>query len=140
MTHPTVVTHLRFGTPDPPTNPIKARGGTELDNHTNVEHRNMFAPLSQQSSESYDQGSEALSLGIFRGGTASGTSSSRGSRGRDPIPLTPKILLLLDLLEPDKGKQARPLDRASHMIEDTPCTEQNLHTKLERKADREIKR
>jgi hypothetical protein len=27
----------------------------------------------------------------------------------DPIPLTPEILLLLDRLEPDKGKQARIL-------------------------------
>ena len=35
---PLVVTHLCFGTPEPPTIPIMARGGTELDNRNNVEH------------------------------------------------------------------------------------------------------
>ncbi len=68
------------------------------------------------------------------------TSSLRGSRGRDPIPLTPEILLLLDRLEPDKGKQARLL--TEHLTEQRtlPCTEQELQKLLERKAEKEIKR
>ena len=47
MTHPTMVTLLRFSTLDPPTIPIMARGGTEPENHTYVEHQNKFAPLRQ---------------------------------------------------------------------------------------------
>ena len=67
-------------------------------------------------------------------------SNSRGNRGRDPIPLTPEILLLLDQLEPDKGKQARLLTEhlTGHMT--LPCTQQKLQIQLERKAGREIKR
>ena len=60
MTHPPVITYIRFGTPDPPTIPIKARGGTEPDNHTNVEHQNRFAPLRHQGSESCDQASDRV--------------------------------------------------------------------------------
>ena len=140
MTHPPIVTHLRFGTPDPPPIPIRARGGTERDKHTNVEHHNRFAPLRHQGSESSGQESEALSSAILRGGTASGASSSRGIRGRDPIPLTPRILFLLDRLEPDKGRQARLLTEHLTGQRTLPCTEQELQIQLKRKADREIRR
>ena len=106
---PTGVTRLRFETPDPPTVPIGASGGTTPDNRNLFEHQNRFAPLRQHGSESSEQGSEALSSGMLRGGSASVASSSRGRRGREPTPLLPEILLLLDRLEPDKGKQARLL-------------------------------
>jgi len=105
---PPVVTHLRFGTPEPPTIPLKDGGRTHARTNP-VELQNRFAPLSQQGANSGDQGSEALSSGILRGGPPSAASSSRGSRGRDPISLTPEIVLLLNRLEPDKGKQARLL-------------------------------
>ena len=94
---------MRFGTPQPPTIPIRASGGTSSDNRNPFEHQNKFAPLMLQGRESGDQGSEALSSGILRGGFASVVSSSRGSRGKEPTPLTPEILLLLDRLKPDKG-------------------------------------
>ena len=70
----------------------------------------------------------------------SAASSSRGSRGRDLIPLTPEFLLLMDRLEPDKGKQARLITEhlTRHMT--LPCTEHGLHKLLERKAEKEIKR
>jgi hypothetical protein len=68
----------------------------------------MFAPLRQQGANLGEQGSLNLSSGILGVGSTS-ASSSRGSRGREPIPLTPEILLLLDRLDPDKGKQARLL-------------------------------
>ena len=86
-----------------------------------------------------EQGSLNLSYGILRGGSTS-ASSSRGSKGREPIPLTPEILLLLDRLEPDKGKQARLL--AEHLTgqRTLPNTEQELHKLLERKVEKEIKR
>ena len=103
---PTGVTRMRFGTPDPPTVPIKASGGTPLDNCNPVEHHNKFATLGQQGSESSDRGSEAIGSGILKEGFASFVSNSRGSRGKETIPLTPEILLLLDRLEPDKGKKA----------------------------------
>ena len=74
-------------------------------------------------------------------GSASVASSSRGSRGRDLIPLTPEILNLSDRLEPDKGKQ-RPRLLAEHLTgqRTLPATEEELQEYLERKATREIKR
>jgi len=45
VTPPTALTHLRFGTPAPPTNPIRARGGTALDNNYIAEHQKRYAPL-----------------------------------------------------------------------------------------------
>ena len=61
----------------------------------------------------------------------------QGQRSR---PLTPELLLLLDRLEPHKGKQARML--TEHLIgqRTLPYTEQELQTHMERKAEREIKR
>ena len=105
---PPVVTHLRFGTPKPPTLPIRNGGGKSTGNNS-VELENRFSPLRHQGANSGDRVNEDLTSGIIKGGSTSATSSSRGSRGMDPIPLTPEILLLLDHLEPDKGKQARLL-------------------------------
>ena len=122
MTSPTGATRLRFGTPDPPTISIKSSGGTKPDNRSRVEYQNMFAPLRQQGIESSDQGSEAFSSRILKGGSASVASSSRGSRGREPIPLAPEILLLLDRLEVDKGKQARLLTKHLTCQRTLPCT------------------
>ena len=51
---PTGVTHLRFGTPEPPTIPIRVRGGTDLNNINLVDHQNKIAPLRQQGIESGD--------------------------------------------------------------------------------------
>ena len=87
---PPVVTHLRFGTPDPPTIPI--RDGGEISTGTiPIELHNRFAPLRQQGANLGEQDSLNLSSEILRGGSTSNASSSRGSRGRDPIPLTPEI-------------------------------------------------
>jgi len=137
---PTSANRLRFSTPEPPTILFRVSGGTNTDNNL-VEHQNMFAPLMhQQGANSGDEGNEALSSGIFRGGSASAASSSRGSRGRDPTPLTPEILLLLDRLEPDKGKQARLLTERLTGQRTLPSKEHELHKLLERKAEKEIKR
>ena len=73
-------------------------------------------------------------------GSASVASSSRGSKGRDPIPITAEILLLLDRLELDKEKQARLLTEHLTRHRTLPCTELKLQIKMERKTDREIKR
>ena len=75
-----------------------------------------------------------LTSGILRGGSTSVASSSRGSIGREPIPLTPEILLLLDRLEPDKGKQARLLTEHLRGQRTLPCTEEELAILLEKKA------
>jgi hypothetical protein len=130
---------LSFGTPAPPIIPINRGARTTSGNLNNVEHLNRFAPLRQQGANSGEQGSLNLSSGILRGGSSS-ASSSRGSRGRDPIPLTPEILQLLDRLELDKGKQARLL--TEHLIgqRTLPITEQELQQLMERKAQTEIKR
>ena len=63
-----------------------------------------------------------------------------GSRGRDPIPLTPEILHLLDRLEPDKGKQARLLTEHLTGQRLLPSTEQELQQHLEKQAQREIRK
>jgi hypothetical protein len=99
----TGVTRLRLGTPEPTTLPIKEGGGTNTGN-ISVEHSNKFAALRQQGANSGEQGSPNLSSGILRGGSTS-ASSSRGSRGREPIPLTPEILQLLGRLEPRGSKR-----------------------------------
>jgi hypothetical protein len=136
---PTSITRLRFGTPEPPIMSIRDGGGTNTGNNL-VEYQKRFAPLKQHGANSRDQDSEALSSGILRGGSASAASSSRGSRGRDPIPLTPEILLLLDRLEPDKGKQARLLTEHLTRQRTLPCTKQELQKPLQRKAEKDIKR
>jgi hypothetical protein len=64
----------------------------------------------------------------------------RGSKCKDPIPLTPEILLLLDRIEPDKGKQARLLTEHLTGHRTLPCTKHKLQMLLEKKAEREIKR
>jgi len=51
VTLPTVVTRLRFGTLEPPTIPISARGGTYLENRNSIEHQNTFAPRRQRGNE-----------------------------------------------------------------------------------------
>jgi len=136
---PPVVTHLRFGTSDPPTIPISDGGGISTGT-TPVELHIRFAPLRQQGANSGEQGILNLSSGILRGGSSSTASSSRGSRGRNPIPLTPEIFLLPDRLEPDKGKQARLLTEHLTGQRTLPCTEHELQKLLERKAEKEIKR
>jgi hypothetical protein len=97
---------MRFGTVEPPKLLGRSGGGAAPAIPNIEEHQNRFTPLRQQGSGSGERGSLDLSSGIPRGGASSAASSSKGSRGREPIPLTPEILLLLDRLEPDKGKQA----------------------------------
>jgi hypothetical protein len=67
-----------------------------------------------------------LSFGILKGRSFAAASSSTRSKGRDPIPLTPEILLLLDRLELDKGKQARLFTENLSCQRTLPCTEQEL--------------
>jgi hypothetical protein len=75
---------------------------------TIIELSNPYDILAQHGSGAADRDSDRLSFGSVSGANTT-TSGSKGSRGRDPIPLTPEILHLLDRLEPNKGKQARLL-------------------------------
>jgi len=86
------------------------------------------------------QNMEGLSSTIHREEGTSVASSSKGSKGRNPIPLTPQILHLLDRLEHDKGKQARLL--TEHLIgqRTLPTTEDKFQQHLKRKTTRLIKR
>jgi hypothetical protein len=136
---PTAPTRLIFGTHAPPTIPINRGAGTIPYIPNIVEHTIRFTPLREHGANSEEQGSLNLSSGILRGGSSS-ASSSRGSRGREPIPLTPEILHLLDRLELDKGKRARLLTEHLTGEETLPITEQELQKLLERKAEKEIKR
>ncbi len=95
--------------------------------------------LAQQGSGAADRDSDRLSFGLVSGANTA-TSGSRGSRGRDPIPLTPEILHLLDRLEPNKGKQARLLTEHLTGQRQLPSTEQELQQHLEKQAQREIRK
>jgi hypothetical protein len=97
-----------------------------------------YDPIAEHGSGTNDRDNERLRFGSLSG--ASGThSSARNTRGRDPIPLTPEILHLLDRLEPDKGKQAMLLTEHLTGRRTLPSTEAELHTNLERRAARELK-
>jgi hypothetical protein len=63
---------------------------------------------------------------MLRGGSASVASSSRESIGRKPIPITPEILLLMDRIKPDKGKQARLITEHLTSQRTLPCTKEEL--------------
>ena len=52
VTPPTVVTHLRFGTPNPPTILRRARWGIVRYNNNTADQQDRFTPLSEQGSES----------------------------------------------------------------------------------------
>jgi hypothetical protein len=69
---------------------------------------NRYEPIAKQGNGINERDRERLNFGSLS--RASRThSSARNTKGREPIPLTPEILHLLDILEPDKGKQARLL-------------------------------
>jgi hypothetical protein len=87
--------------------PVRANSGPPSVGTTTTKLKNTYAPLEPLGSGTKGRDSDILSFSSVSG--ASVGSGSRGSRGRDPIPLTPKILHFLDRLEPDKGKQAMML-------------------------------
>ena len=74
--------------------------------HNNIKHNynnNNFHPLAE---EHIDEGRGSDKV---REGSASNVSSSRDSRMRDRVILTPEILAMLDMHEPEKAKQAKLL-------------------------------
>ena len=103
-----MVTRLSCGALAPPTLPY-ARGQSAAGSGGAIPLHNRFEPLGDQASISSGRYSEPLKSSILKEGTTSASSNARGNRGRDPIPLTPEILHLLDKLEPNKGKEARLL-------------------------------
>jgi len=68
------------------------------------QNHNMFQPLAEHNNANSDKGRV-----LVREGSVSDASSSKESMKRKLIPLTPEILLLLDRLDPDKGRQAKLL-------------------------------
>jgi len=102
-------------------------------------HMNRFEPIAEQGNGTNERDNERLSFGSLS--RASGThSSAMNNKCRDPIPLNPEILHLLDRLEPDKGKQAKLLTEHLTGQRNLPSTEAELQTQLERRAAREFKR
>jgi DNA-binding XRE family transcriptional regulator len=96
-----------------------------------------FSPFGENGSVLRGKDREAVRSSILSGGSSASTSSIKG---REPIPLTPEILQLLDILESDKGRHARILTENLTGQRTLPSTEQELHTQLERKASRKMKR
>jgi hypothetical protein len=95
-----------------------------------VEQQKKFTQLKERGSAFGGRDNEGLSYGILRERSTSAASSSRGSRGRYPIPLDPEIQFLLNRLEPDKGKQARLLMEHLSCQRTLPCTAQELKMQL----------
>jgi hypothetical protein len=93
---PPGVAHMRFGTPEPPSKP---RGATAATSTRARDRQNKFTPLKEHGNFYGGRYIEARSSGILKEGTTSVASNSRGSRDRDPIPLTPEVLHLLDRLD-----------------------------------------
>ena len=62
------------------------------------------------------------------------------NRGRDPIPLIPEKIHLLDKLESDKGKQARLITEDLTRQRLLPSTEQELQQLPEKRAQRDIRK
>ena len=77
---------------------------------------------------------------IREGRSISDASISRGGRMWDPAILTPEILSMLDIHEPDKTKQAKLL--TEHLVGQRIMSsiEKELQQHLERKAKRELDR
>ena len=94
-------------------------------------HPNRFQPLEEDGSQGSIHNDKVKECLI------SDASSSRGSRLRDHISLTPKILAVLDRHNPDKGKHVQLLAKhlAGHRV--LPSTEEELQQHLERKVKRE---
>jgi hypothetical protein len=145
---PTAATRMSFGAPGPPrtTWEIIAERANMAYNApeahaigTGVPLDNRYGPIAEQGSGTNDRDSERLSFGSLSGASRT-HSGARNNKGRDPIPLTPEILHLLDILEPDKGKQARLLTEHLTGQRSLPSTESELHTHMERRAARELKR
>jgi len=97
-------------------------------------HPNIFQSLAEDGS----QGSAHFDK--VREGSISDASSSRGSKLRDLITLTPEILAMIDRHEPDKGKHAQLLTEHLAGQRVLPSTEEELQQHLERKAKRELNR
>jgi hypothetical protein len=73
-----------------------------------IQLMNINDPIAEHGIGTSERDNERISFGSLSG--ASGThSSARNGKVREPIPLTPKILHLLEILKPNKGKYARLL-------------------------------
>jgi len=105
-----------------------------VDNATKNKYTNIFQPLEKENNE-VGRGNDRV-----REGSVSDASSSRGSRMRDPVTLTPEILAMLERHEPDKVKQAKMLIKHLSGQMTRPSTEEDLEQHLERKAKRETDR
>jgi len=99
----------KLGTLPTFTFPVSAGSGPPTVGTTTTKLKNTYAPLEPLGNGAEGRDNIRLSFSSVSG--ASVGSGSRGSRGRDPIPLTPEILHFLDRLEPDKGKQAMMLTK-----------------------------
>ena len=87
--------------------PTRARSGPPTVGNKATELRNVYAQMAPLGSGAEGIDSDRMSFSSTS--RASVGSRSRGSRGRDPIPLTPDIIHLMDRMEPYKGKQAKML-------------------------------
>ncbi len=98
------------------------------NNSKNKYNNNIFQPLAEEYND------EGRGSDIVREGSVSDASSSRGSRMRNPVTLTPEILAMLDMHKPDKAKQAKLLTKHLTSQRTLPSTEEELRHHLERRV------
>jgi hypothetical protein len=124
---PPGATHLWFGTPE---SPIRVRRAAVAANTRAVDCHNILTSLRAQERFSGGRNNEALSSCIPREGINSASSSPKGGCAKDQIFLNPKIMHVLDRLEPNKVKHVRLLTEhlTGHMT--LPATEQELQEHL----------
>jgi hypothetical protein len=67
--------------------------------------------MGEQGSKQYEHGIGGLSSAIVREDATTIASRSKDNKGRELIPLTPKILNLIDIIEHGKGKHAKLLTK-----------------------------
>jgi len=97
------LTHLFFRQPAPPKFPYNTNNSPAAQTTwAKVPLKNRFEPIAEQGSRLDDKDNERLNFGSLSR-VFSEASSARNNRGRDPMPLTPEMLHLLDRVEPDKG-------------------------------------
>jgi len=127
-------TRLSFANPDPPMTTWEAIGTRANKANsapvapatgTGIPLTNGYEPIAEHGSGTNDRESERLSFGSMLGASGS-HSSARNRWGKEPIPLTPEILHLLDRLEPVKGKHARFLTEHTTGQRQLPSTEHEL--------------
>ena len=92
------LTYLFFGEPSPPRAPFRIYSSpTAQTIGAKLPLKNIFEPIAEEGRKLNNMDNARLGFGLLLG-AYSGASSAKNNKGKDPIPLTPEMLHLLDRL------------------------------------------